>query len=69
MSEQTKREVAMKKTLLKIKVWLTKLAANADDQAKTCQFVSLKKSYIADAKNYHAVVKEIDAALSQAQQP
>ena len=58
MSEQ-----AMRATLLKIKDWLTRQSLKNDLEAKNCQFMSLKAAYIADAKNYRAVVKEIDAAL------
>jgi predicted lipase len=55
----------MKTTLLKIKVWLTQQAEKNEQEAKTCRFESLNAAYRADAKNYRAIVKEIDAALAK----
>lgn len=51
--------------LLKISLWLQRLATNADQQAaKSNQYLSLKAAYEADAKNYRAVVEEITECLS-----
>ena len=67
MSEQMdcNSHEAMRSTLLKIKDWLTKQVVQCDAEARDCRFISLKQAYLADAKNYRAVVNEIDAALTE----
>lgn len=51
--------------LKKIHTWLSRQADRDEDQAITCRFESLKEAYLADAKNYRAVCKEIATVLTK----
>jgi hypothetical protein len=51
-------------TLTKIRDWLERLANTADETAKDTRFISLSEASKADAKNFRAIIKDIDAAIN-----
>jgi len=47
--------------------WLEKQAAIDEASAKTCNFETLTKAYLADAKNYRAMAKDLRLATTKAE--
>lgn len=53
------------RSLLRVSGWLTQLAVDCGERAKDKRFLSLAEANAKDAKNYRAVVKDIEAALGE----
>ncbi len=56
---------AMAEKLRKTADWLDRLAASAEESAKTCRFGSLVAAYQGDARNYRATAAEIRSVLTE----
>jgi hypothetical protein len=46
--------------------WFENSAARSDKEEKICRFETLKSAYLADAKNYRAMAKDIRATIKKA---
>lgn len=56
---------AMYEKLVKVCKWLDGLAADAENQARTSNFITLTEACEHDAKNYRATANDIRAVLSK----
>lgn len=63
--EQIKR---LRYKLERVIAWLERQASHDEAQAKSCHFETLKKAYIADAKNYRRTAKDLREALAATEQ-
>jgi len=49
-----------------IVAWLDKLARHSEGQAATTRFETMREACLADAKNYRATAKDVQAAIAKA---
>jgi hypothetical protein len=49
--------------LWKVAAWLEGQVTQNEQAAQTCRFESLRDAYVADAKNYRAIIKDIKTVL------
>jgi len=61
------QNAALRGKLEKVIAWLNRLAERSEESIKTCRFESLNEAYRADAKNYRATAKDLQAALALGQ--